>query len=86
MVVRFGGGWLRPFSDGDVAEIRCFGPGAWHPVEPSWVPLPVPGAGVTYWGHGVRAWHPLTPSWGPSSGVPAPQIVGKSGGGSACAP
>ena len=28
-------------SDGYVAEIRCEGPGAWHPLDPSWVPLPV---------------------------------------------
>ena len=29
-------------TDGNVAEIRCVGPGAWHPLDPSWVPLPVP--------------------------------------------
>ena len=33
---------------------RCLGPGAWHPLNPPWVPLPVPGAGKIYWGHGVR--------------------------------
>ena len=39
------GSWLRadPFN-GYVAEIRCEGPRAWHPLDPSWVPLPVPGA------------------------------------------
>ena len=41
-------------SEGDLAEIRCLGPGAWHPLDPSWVPLPVPGAGKIFWGHGVR--------------------------------
>ena len=30
------------------------GLGAWHPLDPSWVPLRVPGAGKIYWGHGVR--------------------------------
>ena len=30
------------------------GSGAWHPLDPSWVPLPVPGAGKKNWGHGVR--------------------------------
>ena len=29
MVVQCGGGWL------------VLGPGAWHPLDPSWVPLPV---------------------------------------------
>ena len=41
-------------SSGNLAEIRWLGPGAWHPLDPSWVPLPVPGAGKIYWGHGVR--------------------------------
>ena len=35
-------------------RVACLGPGGWHPLDPSWVPLPVPGAGKTYWGHGVR--------------------------------
>ena len=35
-------------------QTHGLGPGAWHPLDPSWVPLPVPGAGKIYWGHGVR--------------------------------
>ena len=46
-------GFVLIFS-GNLAEIRWLGPGAWHPLDPSWVPLPVPGAGKIYWGHGVR--------------------------------
>ena len=51
-------------ADGNVAEIRCVGPGAWHPSR---VLLPVRGAGKIYWEYGVRGWHPLTPSWVPPS-------------------
>ena len=43
---------------GNVTEIRCLGPGAWHPLPPSWVP----------------------PKHVGDRGVPAPQIMGKSGG------
>ena len=64
-------------SEGDVAEIRCLGPGAWHPLDPSWVPLPVPGAGKIYSGHGVRS---LAIQWCAST-----TDHWKSGGDSACA-
>ena len=33
-------------SDGNVAEIRCEGPGAWHPLTPSWVP---PSTSLELW-------------------------------------
>ena len=56
-------GFVLIFS-GNLAEIRSLGPGAWHPLDPSWVPLLVPGAGKNYTGGtGSGAWHPLTPSW-----------------------
>ena len=44
--------WLRVIG---------LGPRAWHPLDPSWVPLPVPGAGKIYWEHGVRGLASLTP-------------------------
>ena len=44
-----GGGWLG------------LGPGTWHPLDPSWVPLPVPGAGKIHWEHGVRGLASLDP-------------------------
>ena len=53
----------------------CLGPGAWHPLDPSWVPLPVPTAGEIYWGHGVRGLASPDPSWVSFRGVPAPQIM-----------
>ena len=65
-------------SDDDVAEIRCLAPGTGHPLDPSWVPLPVPGGRVKYTVvTGSGAWHPLTPSLGAIRGVPEPQIIGK---------
>ena len=77
-------------SGGYVAEFSCLGPGAWHPLDPSWVPLPVPGAGKVYWEHGVRGLASPDP---PSPSLPPgchPVVCqhhrsGKSGGHSACA-
>ena len=73
---RGGGGGDLGFElifDGYVAEIRCEGSRAWHPLDPSWVPLPVPGPGKIYWEHGVRGLAPPDPL----RGVPAPQIMEK---------
>ena len=63
MVVQCGGGWL------------VWGPGAWHPLDPSWVPLPVPGAGKIYWGHGVRGLASPDPLLGVIPWCAAPQIM-----------
>ena len=47
---------LHPDSWWCDVVVGCWslGPGAWHPLDPSFVPLPVPRAGKIYWGHGVR--------------------------------
>ena len=50
------------------------GSGAWHPLDPSWVPLPVPGAGKIYWEHGVRGLASPDPFLGAFRGV-LPQIM-----------
>ena len=61
------------------------GSGAWHPLDPSWVPLPVlQGRLNILGGTGSGAWHPLTPSWVPSV-VCRTTNHGRCGGGSACA-
>ena len=44
----------RLVADGYVAEIRCEGPGAWHPLDPSWVPLRVLRGRYNILGVGVR--------------------------------
>ena len=81
-------GFVLIFS-GNLAEIRWLGPGAWHLLDPSWVPLPVPGAGKIYWGHGVRGLASPDSLVGATQsfevdgvrdgdfGVPVPQIIGK---------
>ena len=57
MVVHCAGGWWG------------LGSGAWHPLDTSWVPLPVPGAGKIYWGHGVRGLASPDPFLGAFRGV-----------------
>ena len=58
--------WLR---------VTGLGPGAWHPLDPSWVPLPVPGAGKIYWGHGVRGLASPDPFLGAFPWCDVPQIM-----------
>ena len=65
-------GWQCTFAH---HEGWCLGPGAWHPLDPSWVPLPVPGQ-VKYSGStGSGAWHPLTPLRGAIPWCAVPQIM-----------
>ena len=52
-----------------------FGPGAWHPLDPSWVSLPVPGAGKIYWVHGVRGLASPDPLLGAIPWCAVPQIM-----------
>ena len=54
--------------------MKVLGPGAWHPLDPSWVPLPVTGAGKIYWGHGVRGLASPDPLLGAIPWCAAPQV------------
>ena len=45
--------------NGYVAEIRCEGSRAWHPLDPSWVPLPSPWSRLNMLGaRGQGLWIP----------------------------
>ena len=63
----------------------CLGPGAWHPLDPSWVPLPVPGAGKIFWGNRVRGLASLDLLLGAFPWCASTTDHGSCGGVSACA-
>ena len=69
--------------NGYVAEIRCEGPRAWHPLDLFGVLLPVLRGRLNLLGTGSGAWHPLTPSWVPWCA--STTVFGGCGGDPACA-